>query len=412
MARLGRTKPQGVFSRTSLHTISIPQIILSQSGVPNSCVSPIDGAKPYLLAIVAALVFAFALPGIAAAPPALSDKKAAGDPKPVQAENSTSPCQALKGQLKNDPDNVALHEEVARCLCDARLKAALEEGIGSEKVKEIVKVLADNVLWLVQHAPGGDFDDNPGRIIDGYSYPEDHERIKREWLKQVEAQPGNAKVLAHAATFLSSDREDRKRARELAAKAHSLDPQNANVSLLLAHLAELQIVWAAPQERVQLAQQAFRSHEDALNFLSGNERFYELPNAAKAAFKAGDLVKAQDYAEEMLRLAPTTKDWGNGEQIYYGHWTLGLIALNKGDMEEAKTRLLEAGKTPGSPVLNSFGPNMELARQLIEKHETEAVLRFFDECEKFWTSGQDRLNRWRGDVNQGKMPKFGANLDY
>jgi hypothetical protein len=55
---------------------------------------------------------------------------------------------------------------------------------------------------------------------------------------------------------------------------------------------------------------------------------------------------------------------------------------------------------------------MELARQLIEKHETEAVLKFFDECEKFWKRGHDNLNRWRGDVNQGKMPEFGANLNY
>ena len=411
VARLGRTKPQSVFSRTSLHTISIPQIILSQICVPNRSLFRIDGAKRYSLALVAALVFAFALPGIAAAPPALCYTKAADDPKPAQAENITSPCQALKGQLKNDPDNVALHEEMTRCLFDARLQAAFKEGNGSEKVKEIVKVLADHVLWLVQHAPGGDFDDNPGRIIDAYSYPEDHERIKREWLKQVEAQPGNAKVLAHAANFLSGG-EDLERGRELAAKAHSLDPQEADVSLLLAHLEELQTIRAGPQEKTQLAKQAFRLREEALNSLSGNQRFSELPYAAKAAIKAGDMLKAQDYAEEMLRLAPTTKDWGNGEQIYYGNWTLGLIALNKGNMEEAKTRLLEAGKTPGSPVLGSFGPNMELARQLIEKHETEAVLKFFDECEKFWKRGHDNLNRWRGDVNQGKMPEFGANLNY
>jgi hypothetical protein len=46
---------------------------------------------------------------------------------------------------------------------------------------------------------------------------------------------------------------------------------------------------------------------------------------------------------------------------------LGLIAVHKNDIETARRELLESGKTPGSPTLNSFGPNMILAKELLEK---------------------------------------------
>jgi len=38
--------------------------------------------------------------------------------------------------------------------------------------------------------------------------------------------------------------------------------------------------------------------------------------------------------------------------------------LKEGKVEDAKHYLLEAGKTPGSPQLNSFGPDMSLAEEL------------------------------------------------
>ncbi len=81
-------------------------------------------------------------------------------------------------------------------------------------------------------------------------------------------------------------------------------------------------------------------------------------------------------------------------------------------MDEAKGYLLEAGTSTGSVVLGSFGPNMSLARDLLESGERDAVLEFFEQCRKFWASGNEKLTLWSEDVKGGRMPEFGANLFY
>ena len=71
-----------------------------------------------------------------------------------------------------------------------------------------------------------------------------------------------------------------------------------------------------------------------------------------------------------------------------------------------------AGQTPGSPQLNSFGPNMSLAKELAEKGETDAVIQYFDQCRKFWRMGADKLDTWTKAVKAGIVPDFGGNLLY
>jgi hypothetical protein len=81
-------------------------------------------------------------------------------------------------------------------------------------------------------------------------------------------------------------------------------------------------------------------------------------------------------------------------------------------VETAKARLLDAGKTPGSPQLDSFGPNMELAHELLQKGEKDVVLQYFDLCAKFWTMGGASLDSWRQTVKAGGTPDFGPSLNY
>ncbi len=54
---------------------------------------------------------------------------------------------------------------------------------------------------------------------------------------------------------------------------------------------------------------------------------------------------------------------------------------------------------------------MDLAKELLEKGERDAVLAYFDLCE-FWELGKDRLADWKADVKAGRAPDFGANLNY
>lgn len=142
-------------------------------------------------------------------------------------------------------------------------------------------------------------------------------------------------------------------------------------------------------------------------------RFYDLSDLAKVAFASGKMDEAREYAEELLTLAPQHKgDWNYGNAIHHGNLILGRIALRDGRIDDAKNLLLEAGKSPGSPQMNSFGPNMSLAKDLLEKGEQEVVLEYFELCRKFWNMGHDNLDGWAKDVKSGNTPKFGANLIY
>ena len=83
-----------------------------------------------------------------------------------------------------------------------------------------------------------------------------------------------------------------------------------------------------------------------------------------------------------------------------------------GDVEQAKRRLVAAAKVSGSPQLDSFGPNMSLALELLEQGERDVVLEYFKRCGSFWKMGTDRLQEWTSQVQQGVIPDFGPNLRY
>ena len=99
-----------------------------------------------------------------------------------------------------------------------------------------------------------------------------------------------------------------------------------------------------------------------------------------------------------------------GDAVFRGNLVLGRIALHKGQLEAAKQYLIASARTTGSAVLGSFGPNMSLAKELLEQGEKEAVLEYFGLCASFWKN--DKLAAWAEQVNQGWIPDFGANLHY
>lgn len=142
-------------------------------------------------------------------------------------------------------------------------------------------------------------------------------------------------------------------------------------------------------------------------------RFYLTTKAAPTALAAGETEKAKTYALALLQQAPTLRDdWNYGNAVQVGNLVLGLIALAADDVTESKRLLLEAGKSPGSPQLNSFGPNMLLAKELLAKGEREVVIEYFDLCAKFWELHKDQLDDWKAIVIKGGIPDFRANLGY
>src|SRR5580700_2666882 len=77
-----------------------------------------------------------------------------------------------------------------------------------------------------------------------------------------------------------------------------------------------------PQEKLTKLEQAAAP--------SGSEHFYALSHLATAAFDAGDLNRAENYARELLATAPQyPKDWNYGNSIFYGNMVIGRVALRR-----------------------------------------------------------------------------------
>jgi hypothetical protein len=137
-----------------------------------------------------------------------------------------------------------------------------------------------------------------------------------------------------------------------------------------------------------------------------------LPRMAKAAYAASDWARAERYANQALEAAKSGVFWWTGDAIHQGNIVLGRLALRRQDVEAARRFLLAAGKTPGSGTLSSLGPNMALARDLLERGDSATVVLYLEECGQFWAGNRGKLAEWIALVKAGLKPDFGRNLDY
>lgn len=142
------------------------------------------------------------------------------------------------------------------------------------------------------------------------------------------------------------------------------------------------------------------------------DRWVSLGDAALLNAEFGSAEKATAYANELLGLTRRYEsDWNCGNAIHKGHISLGLVALKAGDIDGAKSNLLAAA-TKGSPQLESFGPNMVLARELLNRGERAAVLEYLDRCSGFWHADHGKISEWEAVIKEGSVPDFGENLLY
>ena len=146
---------------------------------------------------------------------------------------------------------------------------------------------------------------------------------------------------------------------------------------------------------------------------SGFSRFLLLPKLAKAAFESGDFAKAISYSSEALADSATyQKQWPTGTAVHYGNIIQGRVLLSNKDIAGASAHLIAAGQTSGSPALDTFGPNMALASELLIQGERQSVIKYLSECATFWKSDGGKLNSWTALIEQGQIPDFGPNLMY
>ena len=265
-----------------------------------------------------------------------------------------------------------------------------------------------HILWLIENAPASDVlrisEGHLNNKLEADAYGE----AKEAWQKQLEDKPNNLKILENAASFF--DKHDRETAKQLLEKAKAIEPKNQKWPAKLGQIYELEMIGRSGKSRAEAATKALEQLEIAYDLSDAINRDPLLTRLARSAFEARQIDKAKKYATEMLD--QQREDWNAGNNVHYGNITLGRIALAQNDVEEAKQYLLAAGKTKGSPQLNSFGPNMILANELLKLGENEAVLEYFDLCSKFWDMGDEKLKQWSATVKEGGTQDFGGKLYY
>lgn len=128
---------------------------------------------------------------------------------------------------------------------------------------------------------------------------------------------------------------------------------------------------------------------------------------------AEEFSRAKTQASAYLTQAKLFVDhWNYGNAIHHGNMYLGFCAFQEHNIEEAKRYLLASGTTPGSPQLQSFGPNMLLANKLLGAQEREVVIEFLGSCNAWWGKELSKTKLWINMIREGVIPNFGANLFY
>ncbi len=124
-----------------------------------------------------------------------------------------------------------------------------------------------------------------------------------------------------------------------------------------------------------------------------------LPNLSTLAFEAGEFEKAEQYARQTLAEPSDAMD-----SVHAGNVVLGLIALKNDDVAGAGTYLLAAARTKGkSVILDRWGPNLALAKALLDKGQNDVVLEYFQMCKTFVTKNP-KLDDWIAMLKSGRAP--------
>ena len=315
----------------------------------------------------------------------------------------------LERDLKSDPASFADRIEL---LAFYSFKVNLHKG---DLTAEDLANRREHVLWVIAHEPRSDFASSFEAAFDGDDRdPEGVQQAKSLWLQHVQEKTGDARILHNAGLFFQWV-DDWKRSEGLLERAYAIAPDNHDIASSLAGLYWRDARHSSTTEQVSImAAKSLRIFEQALrDARNSRERLNDLPEAAQAAFEAAEYGRAADYSKEGLALAEQADYRDNADDaIHYGNIVLGRIALRQGNVAGASAHLLSAGTIKGNPHVDTFGPNMMLAKELLDKGERKSVLGYFDLCGKFWTYDNGKLSQWRSIVLSGDNPDFGDNLRY
>ncbi len=132
--------------------------------------------------------------------------------------------------------------------------------------------------------------------------------------------------------------------------------------------------------------------------------FYQLPELIESHYQHGHFNKAAKYANDYLNLATAYRcNWNHGNAIHDANRYLGLISLRQNNIEKAAAHLIRASQTPGSMQLEAFGPELDLANDLLKRGKRDAVITYLENMDSIWDNDQ-QINKWISKIEAGQKP--------
>ena len=309
---------------------------------------------------------------------------------------------AMEGSRLTSAEAASIETELEQNPSDVDLRIKLLGYYFQKQLQDstALKAHQTNIVWLIQNVPECDILATPFGLLYAKVNADVYTAGKVAWINQLENNPENLSVLENAAKYFTLTDPDL--ANEALLKAQSLDQENPKWSAALGELYSLNMNTKTVEDKHSEAIKALEELENAYNQSTGLERAALLEQLSKAALIAEKMEKAREYAE--LMLSQSDSEWNRENHIHHGNITLGKLAVAAGDVETASQHLLKAADTSGSPSLDSFGPDMNLAKELLKKGEKDAVLEYLALCSKFWESGKERLDQWTKSIEREEMP--------
>ncbi|HYR82465.1 MAG TPA: hypothetical protein VE422_00145 [Terriglobia bacterium] len=108
-----------------------------------------------------------------------------------------------------------------------------------------------------------------------------------------------------------------------------------------------------------------------------------------------------NYASKMLR-----EHTDSNAAIYTGNLILAQAALDQNDIANARRYLLEAATITGTPAIQEKGPDVSVARILLDRGERDTVLEYLHRAHNFWPQGGPVLDRWETTIRAGRRVNF------
>jgi hypothetical protein len=253
--------------------------------------------------------------------------------------------------------------------------------------------------------------------------PEAFKSIDALWSRLRDEFVGDpALAIGHAALVAN---EDRSRAVDMLRSALGRLPENA------ALWTELGRIVPDPSERLAALQKAYALGSSQPNLLAWIGRAAVDAGRSDDVFRVGcelttrasqtrgtvqapiawddtgddawaRIRAALEHSPDNQRLMHTLSQYAN--DTHWAHTFLGLVAAERGQLNEAGKHLLDSSRVWNEPRLSSYGPSFLLARKLCEAGQWKDVEGYLIDCINIWED--EILDEWIEDVRDERIPDF------